>query len=125
MARRKILLAVAAVAAVLLPAVAAAQERIADYIIDPVTIYDAKGTVLDRVPAGNMPAIPPGGLKFQPLEKGLLQINIGGKALVLNKAHVKIEGTALADGIGTTCHKVRSKPGEKRASNIGMGLGGC
>ena len=102
-----------------------AQERITGYAIDTVTLYDVKGAVLNRVASGEMPAIPAGGVTFKTLNKGLVQANVDGRTLVLNRGHLRIEGTVLAKGIDSACNKVRSKPGEKRANNIGMGLGGC
>jgi len=101
-----------------------ADEFVKGYASATVTRFNERGDVVARIPADNLPAIPPEGVKAERAKMGLVRVQFGNETYFFNHSQLEMTGTIPA-ALKGACNKVRSAPGDKRNTNIGMGLGGC
>lgn len=125
MARNSILaLALGGGLAAFLGAPSFADEFVKGYASPTVTRFNERGDVIERLSKDDLPAIPSEGIKATRGVKGLVRVEFGKETYFFNHAQLEMTGTIPA-ALKGTCNKVRSAPGDKRNTNIGMGLGGC
>ncbi len=126
MVRTAILALVVALGAGLTPVAgpAFADEFVKGYASPTVTRFSERGDVISRLSADTLPAIPPEGVKAERVKLGLVKVHLGAETYFFNHSQLEMTGTIPA-ALKGSCNKVRSAPGDKRNTNIGMGLGGC